>query len=68
MKIDLSSWSDHQICEFHNHVLKQGTNYTEDDGYNYHLDQNDAIVMLAKQTLIDRGTCSTLVLKYRGKL
>ena len=41
MEIDLSAWSDYQICEFHNHVLKQGTNFTEDDGYNYNLDQND---------------------------
>lgn len=68
MQIDLSAWSSNQICEFHNHILKQGTNFTDDDGYNFAFDQNDAIVLLAKQTLIDKGTCSAYVLKYRGKL
>ena len=68
MNIDLSSWSDQTLCVFHNHILAQGTNNTGDDSYNYSLDQNDEIMLLTKQTLVDKGICSTIVLNYRGKL
>ena len=66
--IDLSHWSCKQLCEFHNHVIKSGTNFTDDDGYNYAYDDNDKKILLIKQTLIDIGACSKYVLEYRGQL